>query len=155
MAFVAGMRLTADLLNDTFPEEESDTQNTSGTTTSSTYTATLTGGTACGLTFVAPRSGKVLVTTTADIRNSTTGRSYCSWIIKTGATIGSGTTFLDGGDNAAASVVGTSGVMSEKTYEVTGLTPGSTYNVRQQFRNNAGGQTGTFERKSLVVQPVI
>lgn len=128
-------------------------QNTSGTTTSTSYTETLTGGTACSLVFVAPPSGKVIVHNSSSGRNSTTARVYVSWIIRTGGSVGSGSTFLDAGDNGAITVVGTSEIMVGRANLVTGLTAGNTYNIRQRFRNSSAS-TGTFDRKELIVAPV-
>src|SRR6188474_3550933 len=48
----------------------SNTQNISGTTTSGTYTATLSGGTTCSFTFVAPGSGSVIVNNNCNVANS-------------------------------------------------------------------------------------
>jgi hypothetical protein len=157
MAFSAGTRLTATLLNNTFPATNSSTQNTAGTigTSQTTYTETLTAGTACSLTFVAPLSGSVIIHNSAFVDNSSTIRAYCSWIIRSGSTIGSGTTFLDGGDGVALSNIGADDVSATRSHRVTGLTPGSTYNIRQQFRSSTTGTTSTFSNKQLVVQPVV
>lgn len=154
MALAAGQRLTAALLNNMFGVVASDTQNTSGTTTSTTYTATLTGGTACGLTFVAPTSGKVIVHNSANIKNSTTNFSGCVPIIREGGSIGSGTTFLAADDNLAIAVRGSDEVQMGRAILVTGLTAGNTYNVQQAFKVNAAS-TLTILRKHLLVVPVI
>jgi hypothetical protein len=126
--------------------------DTSGTTTSTTFTETLTGGTACATTFVAPQSGKVIVHNSAFIDNNATGRSYCSWIIRNGGTIGSGTTFLDGDEAKSIACLGTDDVEAGRATLVTGLTAGATYNIRQRFKVSAG-TTGTFQYKELIVEP--
>lgn len=131
----------------------SNSQATAATTTSLTYTETLTGGAACSVIFVAPASGKVIVHNSGTARNSTTARSTISWIIRNGGTVGAGTTFLDGGDNFAVSVVGAEEMMVGRAVLVTGLSSGSTYNIRQQFKNSSAS-TGTFDRKHLIVQPI-
>lgn len=150
--FAAGQPLTAQLLNDVIGERKRDIQNTSGTTTSTSYTETLTGGTPCALTFVAPRSGKVDVHNTAQSVNSgATGTAVLSFIIRTGSTIGSGSTVLDAGDPGCALNQGTSNNRYTAVYPVEGLTPGATYNIRQQFKTNSG--TATFSNKTLAVVP--
>lgn len=154
MAFVAGHRLTADLLNDTFPESAFDEQTTAGTTTSSSYSATLTGGTACGVVFTAPKSGKILVVNTGQLDSSTTQTALMGFTIRTGSTIGSGTVFKAVSDDDSQRNVGTDEHQGTHSMIVSGLTPGNTYNCQQQFRSN-GGATATFIRKRLAVIPVI
>ncbi len=129
------------------------TQDTAGTTTSSTYVESLTGGTPCSFAFVAPPSGKVLVLNSGFVDNSSTGRSHQSWIIRTGSTIGSGTTFLNAGDEKSLANLGPDDVTATRTTLVTGLTPGASYNIRQQFKTSSG-TTGNFQWKELVVMPV-
>lgn len=130
-----------------------NTQNTLGTTTSLTYVETLTGASPAQLIFVAPASGKVLVVNAAFVDNTTTPRSYCSWIIRNGGTIGSGTTFLDGGDTKALSNVGVDDLSCSRTSLVTGLSPGSSYNIRQQFKVSSAS-TGQYQNRELAVLPV-
>jgi len=131
----------------TFPN---DTENTSGTTASGTFTATLTGGTACGVTFVAPASGKVDIVNSAQVGNSNAANlAICSHEVRTGGTIGSGTVV-----QAAAienGVYSGSTIRGSVVTPVTGLTAGDTYNVQQQFV--VTGTTGTFANKQLIVRP--
>jgi hypothetical protein len=131
------------------PPTQADTQNTSGTTTSTTYTATLTGGTACGVAFTAPTSGRVLVINNSTITNSGANSTYCSYAVRTGGSIGSGTVFLAESDTNAAINQTTSAFRFGVSRVVEGLTAGSTYNVQQSFRVAAG--TGTFSGKHLAV----
>jgi len=155
MTFVAGRRLTASYLNNTFTASSSDTQDTSGTTTSTTYTATLTGGTACGCTFVAPLSGVVMVINSLGfVDNTTTPRSVCTIRIKTGGTIGSGTDFLAAVDANAAAATNVDDKSQTRVKRVPGLTPGATYNVQQLFKVSSAS-TATFASKHLAVVPVI
>lgn len=132
------------------------TQNTNGTTTSTSYTATLSGGTACGLAFTAPLSGAVLIHNTSETFNSGSGLSYCTIQVKTGASIGSGTDVVAASDNESVASQSSSGVgqvRATATRLVTGLTPGSSYNVQQLFRVTSS--TGTFGKKTLIVQPLV
>lgn len=131
----------------------SSTQNTSGSTTSTTYTATLTGGTACGTAFVAPPSGKVIVHNSGFIDNSSTGRSYMTFRIRTGGTVGSGTDVVAAVDDNAVTCLGTDDLTAGRAIHVTGLTPGTTYNCQQLFKASAG-TTASFSWKHLIVAPV-
>lgn len=123
------------------------------TTTSTAYTETMTGGSPLGFTFVAPPSGAVMVHNSALADNSTTGRSHQSWIIRNGAVVGSGTTFLDGDDRKSMASVGGDDVIATRSAYVSGLTVGSTYNIRQQFRVSTAS-TGSFQFRELTVVPV-
>lgn len=154
MAFAGGQHLTAALLNSVLGTTVGDTQDTTGNRAATTYSATLSAGSACGVVFIAPASGAVLVHNTALLENSTTGRSHCSVRIGTGGTIGSGTPFLVAADeNGIAMQSGDAAddATLSKTLLVTGLTPGATYNAQQQFRATAGSCIVTWRR--LVVEP--
>jgi len=130
------------------------TQNTSGTTTSTSYTATLTGGTTCSLTFVAPPSGQVMVHNTVNLSNTLTSGVLMSFEIRAGAVVGSGTVFQAADDQNTNQSSGVAGVGNRATVStpITGLTPGATYNIRQMFRVSAG--TGTYISKRLTVVPL-
>lgn len=150
MAITAGQRITPLA----FGEAKSDTQTTAGTTTSGSYVETLTGGTACGLTFVAPLSGSVMVHNTTQIDNSTSVQtSLMSFVIREGSSIGSGTEFQAASDDDAVRNLGGNEIQVTQSVMVTGLTPGDTYNIRQAFRVS-GGATATYARKRLAVIPV-
>lgn len=134
-----------------FPAGVSDTQSTSGLTTSTSYTTILSGGTTCGVAFTAPTSGRVLVNNFAHLFNAGANGTFCGWILRTGSSIGSGSTVTAADDaraivNATASLEGFGSV-----HMVTGLTGGSSYNVQQAFKVSAG--TGTFRNKHLTVYP--
>lgn len=135
------------------PASVVDTQNTIGTTTATTHSATLTGGTACGVAFTAPASGKINITNTCEAFNSGSGFANCSYEIRTGASIGSGTIVTAVSFDHATQNTGTSPVRASVTQPWTGLTPSLSYNVRQMFRVNSG--TGTFLRKQLAVAPLL
>lgn len=153
MAFKAGQRLTAQLLNDTFPESMNDEQTTVGTTTSASYVETLTSGTPCSGVFTAPKSGKVLVVNTANLDNSGVQTTLMSFVIRSGSTIGSGTVFRAASDDDALRNVGTDDTQGTHAIEVTGLTPGAIYNIRQAYRGS-GGTNATYSRKRLAVIPL-
>jgi len=128
----------------------SNTQNTSGTTTSGTYTATLSGGTTCSFTFVAPGSGSVIVNNNCNVANSGANLSLCGFEIRAGGTVGSGTVVF-GVDNNESLIAGQTQANISRSRLITGLTPGSTYNIRQLFAVTGG--TGTFSSKHLNVVP--
>lgn len=127
----------------------SDVQSANGTTTSTTFTATLTGGTACGIAFVAPASGVVIIHNSLGLFN-TADFSICTIEVRTGSTIGSGTVVLAASDDYA--IVHKNANLNQfgRATRLPGLTPGGSYNVRQQFRVPSG--TGNFQRKELIVQ---
>lgn len=163
--FTVGKRLLASQLNTFTPsgdvvaggkvqatsaQSASDTQLTNGTTGSTTFTATLTGGTACGLTFVAPPSGVVFVTNRCGQFN-TTDFSICGFQIRAGGSIGSGTIFQAVDDDH--SLISKAANLEQRgdRWRVAGLTPGSTYNAQGLYRVVSG--TGNFQRKHLAVEP--
>lgn len=129
----------------------SDTQNTSGTTISTGYTATLTGGTAAGQVIVAPPSGAVLVHNTAAIGPSAAVYDFMDFEVRNGGVIGAGTVFRAPSDTTASRHADPNFVRATTSTLVTGLTPGNTYNIRQQYRVNSG--TGIFQDKHLVLMP--
>lgn len=155
MALAGGTRLTASLLNGLFGEAQSDTQNAVAHLTSTSYIETgwTDSDTAAALTFIAPASGKVIVHNSAFVDNSTSGRTFLSWIIRTGAVIGSGVTFFAVSDVHAIENVNVNDITAGRAYEVTGLTPGDSYNIRQSGRVTTG--VGEFQYRHLLVQPVI
>lgn len=131
------------------------TQNASGTTIATSYTATLTGGTTCSATFVAPPSGQVMVHNTANISNSTSSGILMGFEIRAGAVVGSGSVVVAADDDDANSGSGVASVGRRATVTtpvLSGLTPGATYNIRQMFRVSTG--TGTFLSKRLTVSPL-
>jgi len=129
-----------------------DRQDTSGNTSSTSYTATLTGGTTCARTFVAPPSGAVLIHNKFYGYNGNVGVNFtfCSPEVRAGGVIGSGALVLTAAD-AEAVVVSQVNAQSVTRY-LAGLTPGSTYNARQMFR--VDGNNGTYIFKELIIQPV-
>lgn len=144
------MALTGDKV--TAVDTSWDTQNAVGTTSSSSYTATLAGGTACGVAFVAPASGKVLIYSTTQIQ-AAGGNSFATVRVRTGGVVGSGVDFLAASDDNAQ-IVNSAGSLhrATATTPVSGLTAGATYNVQQLFKNDAAALL-TSTRKNLVVVP--
>lgn len=156
--FRAGRRIVAATLNavvDAIQEIApviATNQDTAGTTSSTSYTSTLSGGTACSTTFVAPASGKVTVFISARISDGTgADLARMSFEVREGAVIGSGTVVSTADEPRAVAHTGTSAMQAGNSFPVTGLTPGATYNVQQMF--GTGGGTGTYSYKKLAVYP--
>jgi hypothetical protein len=153
MALRAGhIATTAD-----FASTLGSTETAIGTTVATAFTATLTGAgaLACGIAFTAPPSGSVIVHNSSVVDSSDAAqRSYCTFRIRTGSTIGSGTDFVAAADVNSIYNLGTSDICVGRAILVTGLTPGSSYNCQQLFRSASGAATATFLNKHLIVQPV-
>lgn len=139
------------------PATVSDAQSGSYTATITTFGITAASGSYadCGVAFVAPTTGRVQITWSGQMANNTAA-SACelSPFIRTGSTVGSGTTFLASViDNkirlvsSAANSINHAGM----TMVVTGLTPGDSYNVRLDHR--VSGNTGTFIYRKVAVIP--
>lgn len=124
------------------------------TTTSTTFTATISGATPeMGIAFVAPTSGKVLVIWTAGMSNNTPPQiSQIGFQIRAGSTVNSGTVFMAA--DAARSTLTIYSSRHAGNYMVTGLTPGATYNVTMMHRSFTTGTSG-FDNRELTVIPQI
>lgn len=133
----------------------------SGTTTNLTFTTTRTGGTSpVGVSFTAPPSGKVLIAWACGLQNGTTGAnaySLCTFQIRTGTTIGSGSVVVAGDDNKSLQIHNLNSANGERQLGRTegyfSLTAGNSYNVSLMFR--VGTNTGTFSRVSVTLIPCI
>lgn len=139
--------------------------STSITITSTSYVA---GSTAFGVTFVAPPSGKVYITLSGYFSMSINGgAALMSWTLRTGGTIGSGTTVGTAANANRALICGYSVndsapalfQGSRRSY-VSGLTAGNTYNVRVECAVDAasglpGTKTMTVTYRELLIEPVL
>ena len=106
----------------------------------------------CGVAFTAPTTGRVLVPFKGDLFNDTAAQfTVLSFVIREGSTVGSGTVFLAASDSRAIVNTGTSPVQAGITELVTGLTPGTVYNVRLEHR--VGANIGTILRRTVIVAP--
>lgn len=132
----------------------SPTQSEDGTditTTSTTYEA---GSPVVGHSFVAPPSGQVWVNLFGwlEIDKTNTGSRimFLGFQIREGAVVGSGTIVLDTGEERSLSVraegdaTTTSGGGAGLRHLVTGLTPGSSYNVRTMHKTGSSATNATF-----------
>lgn len=128
-----------------------NTDTTARTTTSTSYTTTLAPAGLCGVSFVAPPSGKVMIEWGCGLDNSSApSLAVCSFAVRAGSTVGSGVSFQASDDGRAIS--GQLYHRSGASSEVTGLTAGSTYNVVLEHRTASAG-TGTFSNRSVTVIP--
>lgn len=131
----------------------------SGSTTSTSYTATLSGSTTPQKAFVAPPSGKVLIHWSCYMTHSiASGFAHMSFEVRNGATLGSGTVFLAASDTNSimtrVSDAGNDDVQFGSTKLVTGLTPGNSYNIQGLYKIVVAG-TGTYINRRIIVQPVL
>lgn len=131
----------------------------SGTTTSTTFTTTRSGATSpVGTAFIVPPSGKVKVHWACGITNSAnTNYGLVGFQIKTGSTVGSGSTLFGASDSRAVQhtpqTAGSAEQQAGRTSTVPGLTPGDTCNVSLVYRVLGG--TGTFQRVEVTLDPCI
>ncbi len=129
-------------------------QDTASTTSSTTY-VNLTN--IAGTAFVAPESGIVTIHYTALMASDTaTGGSQITPRVGTGATVGAGTTILAASNNNAIGFDQHATVNESMRfgghYTLSGLLPGTTYNVSMQGRAITAG-TSTFQRIHTTVVP--
>lgn len=152
MSIAAGAKITAaDFQNLT---RRTHNPNDGGTTTSTTFTATLTGGTSpVGVAFTAPPSGKVLVFWYTRERNSGANITLCSIRVGTGSTLNGGSAFVSAADGISIQGSGTADLGASGYYPVEGLTAGNDYNVVLMHRVNTG--TGTYGNRHITVEPSI
>lgn len=135
-----------------------DTQNgaMSGTDVGYVSTMNVTAGTVCGVAFVAPPSGKVLINWRAGADNTTAaGVAFCSIYIKNGAVVDAGTNVQVPSDSIAIQHEGTSSSRQGTFDLVTGLTGGNSYNVTLYQKSSAAGNTAAFADRSVSVVPVL
>jgi hypothetical protein len=136
------------------PATVTNAQAGSFTFTITTFGVAIAGGTYadCGVAFVAPTTGRVMIFFDADLSNSTTTASFISPVVRTGGTVGSGSTVAAASLDEAIHVAGTNGHHFGNTRLITGLTAGTTYNVRLEHRVG-GASTGTALRRHVTVVP--
>jgi len=128
-------------------------EQTAAITGISSTSYTTTGGAVCGISFIAPPSGKVLIHIAAELDN-TASVTLVSFRLGTGSTIGAGTVILSPSDDRSISNTGSDQTRYGVPYLVTGLTAGGEYNVRLEHRTTPGG-TATVSRRLLIVEPVL
>lgn len=128
-------------------------------TESNSTTSYLPGTNPTGVTFTCPPSGRVMITISSYFGQTTNGNeAIVSMSLRTGSTIGSGTVVV-GASGTRALVCGmavNSGaparLQASRRIAVTGLTPGSAYNVRIEFATSPAGACAIFTRE-IIVEP--
>lgn len=115
------------------------------------------GSPVCGTSFVANTYGKAEVTVTADVRHNGTNRVvYVGFVVRTGAVVGSGQTFLAADNERALKHGGESSadsrLESSFTYPISGLTPHATYNAVTEHR--VTGDNADIYYRSISVKPL-
>lgn len=122
-----------------------------GSTTSTGYIVTLPTAGTCGVAFVAPPSGKVTILYGTAGFNSGANDNKTAVRVGTGATVGSGTEVYAASDNDMILFTGAATYGIGRMTEVSGLTPGDTYNACMAHRVGAG--TGSFLFRTIKVIP--
>lgn len=147
--FLAGQTLTPLHFTPTVSNEQAG----SFTYDATTYGVDADGGTyvTCGVAFIAPATGRVKIHHAALASNSTTGSTDVAPAVRTGSTVGSGTVFVAASNNNRVTKVGTGAIRAGVTSLITGLTPGSAYNVRLEHKVSTG--VGTVAERTVVVEP--
>lgn len=140
------------------PPFANDYEGTDETTITSTYSV---GAATCGMTFVAPTSGSVIVFWSARVEVTTTnGFIGVTVQVASGASIGSGTVASGNGAAADNSCIETrrgTGTATDTRIQasmfriVTGLTPGATYNAVVMHRGISGAVAGTVYERGIMV----
>lgn len=121
------------------------------TTTSTTYEA---GSPVVGHAFTAPPSGIIWVNLYAWLEVTKTGAGarilYCGFELREGSVVGSGTVVVAADEERSVSVRNSMGTSGDATgggvglrYLVTGLTAGSSYNVRTMHKTGASSSNAT------------
>lgn len=137
-----------------WPPTVSDEELGQFTFTNTTYGVSTTGGTyvECGVAFLAPITGRSLLHYGAQLDGSgVTVSVLVTPVVRTGDTIGAGTTVVAAADANAIVMLGENQQRAGASLLVTGLTPGAAYNVRLEHRVGSG--TGTAERRNVIAAP--
>lgn len=137
-------------------------ESSNDTTSSATYVP----GTSCGLAYVAPSSGSVKITLSCWIGTNATAVSganrgtFISTATKTGAVVGSGSSFLTPDDSRAmllgnqTTAAGFKYVAMSYVFLVTGLTPGSSYNTQYHMRSINAADSAAYHHRRMIAEPV-
>lgn len=106
----------------------------------------------CGVTFIAPPSGRILLSFKGQLVNSTAAQfTIIGFELRTGGVLGSGTVVLAGSDDNCLAVQSTSQFQFGTSLLIESLTPGDSYNT--QLGHRVTGGTGTILRRHISVVP--
>lgn len=137
-----------------FQSAETDIQDDSFSFDSTTFGVDADSGTyvTCGLAFVGPASGTVLILYVANLDNGTAlAATNVAPVVRDGSVVGSGSTILAASLNTSIRNVGTEDRRFGAHYLLEGLTAGTAYNVRLEHR--VSGNTGTIQYREVTVVP--
>jgi hypothetical protein len=152
----AWKRYAVDVETNTALQDE-DSTTISGVTS----TSFIPGSPVVQVTFVAPPSGKVVITVTGSVSESSNGnKGQLGWELRAGVVVGSGTLITATSNNrcvATSKAVVASGpaeITASNRYMKTSLTPGDSYHVFTAHRTTPAG-TMTVDYRHLLVEPVL
>lgn len=127
-----------------------------GTTTSISYTDTLTGSANTvgpAVTFLAPAGGSVIVSLGAMAVCSVAPPAIATMSARVTQGGGAGTILLESDDTAVLQS-GTALASVATAFPVTGLISGMNYSLSAYYRNTTAGNTASFRRRWVRVDPV-
>lgn len=119
-----------------------------------TDTTATQGTPVCGLSFVAPPSGSVLILWRARFEATSAVRALVEIALRNGGTLGAGSTFSGSTDARALETPTNARLQAAMQQRVAGLTPGGTYNVVTEHKLSAAGTGSIFDRAITVVPMV-
>ncbi|UUU22540.1 hypothetical protein [Streptomyces sp. DSM 40750] len=129
--------------------------NDAGTTTSTTPAETLTSATGDPLVaaFVAPPTGKVIVTVGSMMFNSSATTCYMGATVKK---VSDGSVFLASGIDRAAMIIGTDRASTSSQFLVSGLTAGTAYSATPTYWSAVPTSTNTanYDNRFIRVDPI-
>ena len=109
------------------------------------------------VTFTAPTSGRVLIINGGGLRNNT-GADQLFIDSEVRLTNGSGTVIrsssVTGEGTISCADESLAHEYKSRAYVLSGLTPGTTYFARVQYRASAGTTTADLSARSIIVQPI-
>lgn len=128
--------------------------------TSISSTSFIPGTPVVGIAFTAPDTGKVYIVVSGHMASAGIANAYIYLAaeVRTGSTVGSGTVFhaavTDEGVSIGQADTNITRISGSNEILVTGLTPGSSYNVRLVYLTTAGTNATIFYR-AVLVKPVL
>lgn len=136
------------------PPAASDAQLDEFSFTITTYGTGSTSGTYvdCGVAFMAPTTGRVLLILSGEIHNSGLSTTRMAPVVREGPVIGSGPEIVPASnENSIANQGSNSFILASQVTLIENLNPGETYNVRLEHRVSGG--TGTLRNRRVIVIP--
>jgi hypothetical protein len=135
----------------------SQRENTAYTSASAAYTTVGSVTVLCGVSFVVPPNGRMLIHYGAFMSNNTAGNAaLITMVIRDGSVIGSGTVVIAATDDNCVQSTNTAGNPDRQgvSYLFDTGTVGNTYNAYLEHRVNPGG-TGSFDSRYVIATPAL